>query len=347
MSSSKIVGASMPLQIVIPECSYCKRSIMKNLVKCNSCTKVYHPSCANRTKKCCGEDFQNSGDLDTGDISPTISEKNITKDSTHQDLLLKIIFELESKNMILLENNSLLKYKISTLETEINNKNMEIVNLNKRKNVNIELVKKFDDIPVHNYALAVKGKPVTGAVTDDPPHSTGVPNIIVTAGTSTAPAHMTAINKRNKQNNHNRIKTKNVLSKSAVNIEKIAQTEDNNKAEWNVVSHKRSTRKRSKTLVVGTNSSSSNVEGVEKFKAFHLSNLKPGTTVENLELFLKKNFSIVKCEELKSRYPESYSSFKVLVPSSEYDKALVGSNWPNNANVHRFFQQKKVNRPAD
>lgn len=47
--------------------------------------------------------------------------------------------------MILIENNSLLKYKISTFEVEINKKNIVIDNLNKRKNVNIDLMTQKDN----------------------------------------------------------------------------------------------------------------------------------------------------------------------------------------------------------
>ncbi|KAK9882620.1 hypothetical protein WA026_016683 [Henosepilachna vigintioctopunctata] len=100
-----------------------------------------------------------------------------------------------------------------------------------------------------------------------------------------------------------------------------------------------------KTLVVGTDSGAADVEGLDKFKAFHVSNLKPETNVESLQNFLKNKFSKVKCEKLTSRYPDSYASYKVLIPSSEYSKALDTSSWPNKVTVNHFFHKKtKQNR---
>lgn len=133
-------------------------------------------------------------------------------------------------------------------------------------------------------------------------------------------------------------------NKIAVNT-KVQQSmkKQENELEWKVVSRKRSTHVRNRPLVVGSFSGSTSVEGVEKFKAFHVSNLKPSTTVEDLQSFLNKNFAIAKCEKLSSKYPDSYSSFKVLIPDSDYEKALDGSNWPNKANVHRFFRPRVVN----
>lgn len=83
----------------------------------------------------------------------------------------------------------------------------------------------------------------------------------------------------------------------------------------------------------------SHVEGIEKFIAFHVSNLKPEITANNLQTFLSENFSTVKYEKLVSRYPENYSSLKVLLSSSAYEKVMNASNSPNQANVHCFFSQ--------
>lgn len=55
------------------------------------------------------------------------------------------------------------------------------------------------------------------------------------------------------------------------------------------------------------------MEEIQKYKALYVSNLKPTTTVGDLEDFLKQNFADVKCEPLKSRYPDSYASFKVFM----------------------------------
>lgn len=64
-----------------------------------------------------------------------ITIKNLSNIPTHQELILKVIPEFEAKNSILIENNSLLKFKVTTLEAEIVVKNNIIDNLSKNKEV--------------------------------------------------------------------------------------------------------------------------------------------------------------------------------------------------------------------
>lgn len=57
---------------------------------------------------------------------------HISSESSYQDLLLKIIEELEAKNSILIENSSLLKDKITYLENEISDLK-KIVNIREER----------------------------------------------------------------------------------------------------------------------------------------------------------------------------------------------------------------------
>lgn len=113
-------------------------------------------------------------------------------------------------------------------------------------------------------------------------------------------------------------------------------------AEWKMVSSKNRKRTPRKPLVVGNFAGSATVEGIVKYKALHVTNLKLSTSVADLVKFLQTNFTDVKCEALKSRYPESYASFKVLIPYDEYDKIKMESNWPKGCSVHNFYQRKKT-----
>lgn len=108
--------------------------------------------------------------------------------------------------------------------------------------------------------------------------------------------------------------------------------------EWNSVISRKQKRKNRSLLVVGNSAA---VQGVERMKAFHDSRLRPDTTAEDLRDFLKRRFSSVECEQLQSRYSDYYASFKVLIPSSEYDKVRIAGNWPNYASIHHFFQKRK------
>lgn len=102
--------------------------------------------------------------------------------------------------------------------------------------------------------------------------------------------------------------------------------------------------KPNRTLVIGENTLSTSVQGIERLRPLHVTNLRPNTTAEDLMSFLRQNFSDnVRCETLKSRFPDNYSSFKVMIPASEYDKALIPSSWPHHANVRQFFRPRVSN----
>lgn len=352
MSSNKKEVSSESLRLIIPECACCKRTIVKNTTKCNSCHKSYHPGCANKIKKCCDYDFSSSTDYNAGNSSPMsdITDKsNITSESTHQQLLMKIIYELEAKNSLLVENNSLLRFKISTLEDVILKKNAEIDKL--KKETDNKIINKH--VGESSSCRPSGNESVSDSVTDVPGSSgtTRVPHLYVAdAEVST---HAGSILKHSKQNVLNKTgmkvgkKSEDKTRSQTDNTQVTQPTVLNRNEDWNVVSHKRSFRKRKQTLVVGNCSENLSVEGIGRFSIFHVTNLKPETTEKNLQEFLVQKFSFVQCEKLTSRYPKSYSSFKVLIPSSEYEKALNGSNWPNNANIHRFFHPKRTNRPTD
>lgn len=61
---------------------------------------------------------------------------------TQRELLLKIIYELEAKNSLLVVNNSLLKYKISTLEDKIQMKDAKIDKMKKKLPYDTKIDKK-------------------------------------------------------------------------------------------------------------------------------------------------------------------------------------------------------------
>lgn len=69
------------------------------------------------------------------------------------------------------------------------------------------------------------------------------------------------------------------------------------------------------------------------------------TAEKDLQEFLAKKFTSVQCEKLISTYSISYSSFKMIIPRSEYDKVLNETNWSKN--IHRFFHPKRVKRPTE
>ncbi|KAL3281848.1 hypothetical protein HHI36_005051 [Cryptolaemus montrouzieri] len=123
MTSSGKVGTSDALFTEPNKCDFCGNSVVKSGVKCNVCPKVFHRSCSGKIKKCCDEEIKLSSEttsLRTPEVEDSgVKLREINKESTYVDLLLKIIFEFESKNAILEKNNNLLEFKIATLESSM------------------------------------------------------------------------------------------------------------------------------------------------------------------------------------------------------------------------------------
>ncbi|XP_045474993.1 uncharacterized protein LOC123680915 [Harmonia axyridis] len=229
----------------------------------------------------------------SGSSSPICetTAKQLSIDSSQPDLLLRIISEFESKNNILMENNSLLRFKIDSLEYQLKNKKHEINELNKKfvkimPSIIPDKQHISDDVSVGNSEDSHATIP--SAVTNAP--SLNVDKSVT--GSSTA----TPINiKYPPQKITYSQVTQAIRSARQLNgrdgLSEAVPAEKNSDSEWKFVKNKN--RKPRKTLVVGTYSGAADVEGLDKFKAFHVSNLKPDTSVENLQNFLKNKFSNV------------------------------------------------------
>lgn len=80
------------------------------------------------------------------------------------------------------------------------------------------------------------------------------------------------------------------------------------------------------------------IKGAIQFNHLHVYGLDPSTNEEDLIAFLKQNsFIDVKCEKLKSRRPEEYSSFKVSVRSDDFDRLNAPELWPVGVKFNRFL----------
>lgn len=104
----------------------CENSIVKSGLKCNSCINIFHRSSALKMKRCCKVEItsviaMNPEEEESSTIETSKTCIQICEDSSNQELLLKIIHELEEKNRLLEEKSLLLKYKICKLENEIIN----------------------------------------------------------------------------------------------------------------------------------------------------------------------------------------------------------------------------------
>lgn len=78
----------------------------------------------------------------------------------------------------------------------------------------------------------------------------------------------------------------------------------------------------------------------------HVFKLHPEFTVEELTEIIKPVIPEAVCEQMDSKYPHYYSSFKVTVNDSSLSAALNPEIWPKGAWVNRFFHPRKNSLPA-
>ncbi|KAK5640883.1 hypothetical protein RI129_009430 [Pyrocoelia pectoralis] len=121
------------------------------------------------------------------------------------------------------------------------------------------------------------------------------------------------------------------------NAEKYStdKTREEKAAEWHVQTNKRN---RAKTLTTGTGANDSMLQGVQKRMNFHVSRAHPKTNTADIkEHLIKTGITDPIVEQVLSKHPESYSSFKVSVLPDFKEKILMPANWPSGICVNRFL----------
>ncbi|KAK9874045.1 hypothetical protein WA026_002401 [Henosepilachna vigintioctopunctata] len=270
MSSNKNVDVSVAPQIDSYKCGQCRQSVVKSGLKCILCSKVYHPRCGGRVKMCCGEELTNPLTCEPNSeqtahnivLSKTLK---VSSESSKEELLLKLIEELEAKNLILLENSLLLKYKISKLEDEACIKNGEITNLKKRvNNLETRLNASDDYRKKRDESKIVRtSAPIKSAVTDDRGVPTNSSNDLEDVSTSLA-LHTKDSEKLFTIADVGTViaSARESYSLAKENVHSVKESKNDNenmhtKYEWRQDSRKRSRKSSGRTLVVGTFSGAS------------------------------------------------------------------------------------------
>lgn len=132
-----------------------------------------------------------------------------------------------------------------------------------------------------------------------------------------------------------------VLEEKTINkmAEYINLSDTNNAPdrEWKQVKAAKSKRR----PIVGSNSNTEIVKGVPKLIALHVSRLDVNTTTEMLKSLVQNNFKEVSVEEIPSRHPTFYKSFKVCIFEKNFKQALDPTLWPFGACISRFFEYRK------
>ncbi|CAH1101751.1 unnamed protein product [Psylliodes chrysocephalus] len=74
---------------------------------------------------------------------------------------------------------------------------------------------------------------------------------------------------------------------------------------------------------------------------YHSTNWNPNTVADDVRNHLKNIDDEVKVEQLKSRQPQLYASFKIIVPSTSAQKLLNTEIWPEGVYLNEFFRYRR------
>lgn len=126
---------------------------------------------------------------------------------------------------------------------------------------------------------------------------------------------------------------------SNANISDVTGVNDEIKdSGWSVVTKKRKFKQLD--AIQGSNKNSSSIKGVASYSHLHVYRLDPTLKPEQIVSYLESQDVIgSKCEQLNSKFPEIYSSFKVSVPEKYLNEVMKPEKWPENVRVNRFFER--------
>lgn len=97
-----------------------------------------------------------------------------------------------------------------------------------------------------------------------------------------------------------------------------------------------------RVIVIGSNTDKIGLKTAAKSKWVFISCCSPETTVDDIEkYFSDEAVDMSKCEKLKTRY-DDYSSFKVSVPVSQFEKVFTSGFWPPGVFVKEFDPPKRT-----
>ncbi|KAG5882741.1 hypothetical protein JTB14_032339 [Gonioctena quinquepunctata] len=111
-----------------------------------------------------------------------------------------------------------------------------------------------------------------------------------------------------------------------------ADRNENNDGEWQAQKPRRKNN-----IIFGRANNNNSFVGVTRYIDFHVFRCPLDMTSVELENYLKtKNILNTKCEKMKSKYPEIYTSFKVSVPANFTKQFTDPEIWPEYVGVNRF-----------
>lgn len=101
-------------------------------------------------------------------------------------------------------------------------------------------------------------------------------------------------------------------------------------------------RRRSNRPIIGEKETDDNckIRAASTYTYWHVYRLHPQTTAEEISSYLVTDFPSIRVEQLQSRNPAVYSSFKLTVEEKDSRQVVDPKIWPAGARINRFFLSK-------
>lgn len=301
-------------------CKRCKNKVVSG-VKCNICSNFFHASCAklnnvifidDNNVKCCVDD------------SGSVSTRTDDNDALLYDAL----------NEIADENN---KVDIKLIKYILHQKDVMISELREKNDIltkYIDLLNVQPQVSSNKIETKTQSSVDKQAVRQDKQVNSVIENSCEITNNDEIRVNdklFPFLPQHSKNGVHSKIQEQHLSSDSS--------SKQHNT--WSDVVRRNTNR----ITIVGKKISKDNItpklQGVPKYVPLHLYRLAPQTKCEDVIEFMKSSFPEVLVEQLNSRYPELYSSFKVSIYAENINLALDSTIWPENACVRRFLYSRK------
>lgn len=307
-------------EVITKQCGRCK-SVPKDYLKCIICEAVMHFSCAKLSKKV---KIINEKDMNCCEATKECSQGSEPTLLSDDPLLVEIYYLkelLKHKDEII----NCQKLTIDSLTQQLsiinNNKNIKNPNINSTKATESQNNNKnLQKIPAKNKIgeNKIPSTDIQVIKALNKPIESGAASLAILEAKSVAVCDQ-------------------IINLSKDNIKKPSVKAN---GDWTTVVNKN--KKKSKTSVVGNliNSSKCTLKVVPKKSFVYVTRLDPSTKCDNIVDYLKATFPEIKCESLISKFPTSYSSFKLTVDVDNFEKVMNPDLWPQGTYLDKFYHPR-------
>lgn len=92
--------------------------------------------------------------------------------------------------------------------------------------------------------------------------------------------------------------------------------------------------------ITGANKDNKDIKAATKKAEIFVSRIHPSTKITDLQNYLNNDFPESKCEELISKHPEHYRSFKILIDEHHKNQIMDPNFWPCGVYINHFFRRR-------